>query len=91
MRSDLRAGCAVLAVTIATDASASLERAAAVFREWQARLTELYVAAGLEPRTASSFATTLIAASEGAVVLSRAQQSLDPFEQVAAFMIETTP
>jgi TetR/AcrR family transcriptional repressor of lmrAB and yxaGH operons len=49
------------------------------------------VSAGLEPATASSFATTLIAASEGAVVMSRAQQSLEPFDQVAARLIETTP
>jgi TetR/AcrR family transcriptional repressor of lmrAB and yxaGH operons len=91
VRSNLRAGCAVLAVTVATDSPELLEHAASVFGNWQARLTELYVAAGLESATASSFATTLIAASEGAVVLSRAQQSLEPFEQVAARLIETTP
>ncbi len=91
VRSDLRAGCAVLAVTVATDSQDQLEHAAAIFRAWQGRLTELYVAAGVEPDTASAFATTLIAASEGAVVLSRAQQSLEPFEQVASRLIATTP
>ena len=91
VRSNFRAGCSVLAVTVATDSPELLERAASVFRVWQARLAELYVAAGVEPDTASSFATTLIAASEGAVVLSRAQKSLEPFEQVAARLIETTP
>jgi AcrR family transcriptional regulator len=91
VRSNFRAGCSVLAVTVATDSPELLERAASVFRVWQARLAELYVAAGLEPDAASSFATTLIAASEGAVVLSRAQKSLEPFEQVAARLIETTP
>ena len=91
VRSDLRAGCAVLAVTVATDSPGLLGHAAEIFRAWQARLAELYVAAGVEPAAASSFATTLVAASEGAVVLSRAQRSLEPFEQVAARMIETTP
>ena len=91
VRSNFRAGCSVLAVTVATDSPELLEHAASVFRAWQTRLAELYVAAGLDPATASSFATTLIAASEGAVVLSRAQQSLEPFDQVAAGLIETTP
>lgn len=91
VRSKFRAGCAVLAVTVATDSPDLLDHAAAVFRAWRTRLAELYVAAGLEPDTASSFATTLVAASEGAVVLSRAEQSLDPFEQVAARLVELTP
>jgi len=90
VRSKLRAGCAVLAVTVATDSPDLLDHAAAIFRAWQGRLAELYVGAGIEPGTASSLATTLIAASEGAVVLSRAQRSLEPFEQVAARLIETT-
>jgi TetR/AcrR family transcriptional regulator, lmrAB and yxaGH operons repressor len=91
VRSKFRAGCSVLAVTVATDSPELLGHAAEVFRAWQARLAELYVAAGLDPGTASSFSTTLIAASEGAVVLSRAQQSLEPFDQVASRLIETTP
>jgi len=90
-RSKLRAGCAVLAVTVATDSTDLLDHAAAIFRAWHARLTELYVAAGVDPTTASSFAMTLIAASEGAVVLSRAQRDMAPFEQVAAHLIATTP
>lgn len=91
VRSNFRAGCSVLAVTVASDSPELLERAASIFRAWQARLAELYVTACVEPTMASSLATTLIAASEGAVVLSRAQQSLEPFEQVAARLIETTP
>jgi AcrR family transcriptional regulator len=91
VRSKLRAGCAVLAVTVATDSTDLLDHAAAIFRAWHARLTGLYVAAGVDPTTASSFAMTLIAASEGAVVLSRAQRDMAPFEQVAAHLIATTP
>jgi AcrR family transcriptional regulator len=91
VRSKFRAGCAVLAVTVATDSPDLLDHAAGIFRAWQGRLAGLYVAAGVEPRIASSFATTLVAASEGAVVLSRAEQSLEPFEQVAERLVETTP
>ena len=55
VRSTFRAGCAVLAVTVATDSPDLLEHAAAIFRAWQGRLAHLYVAAGVGPRTASSF------------------------------------
>jgi TetR/AcrR family transcriptional regulator, lmrAB and yxaGH operons repressor len=91
VRSTFRAGCAVLAVTVATDSTDLLAHAASIFRAWHARLTELYVSAGAEPGVAASFAMTLIAASEGAVVLSRAQRDMGPFEQVAAHLIGTTP
>ena len=90
-RSNLRAGCAVLAVTVATDSPDLLDHAASVFRAWRGRLAELYVRGGIEPGDAARFAATLVAASEGAVVLSRAERSLDPFEAVAAHLIEMTP
>lgn len=83
-RSELSAGCAVLAVTVATDSPALLDRAAAVFREWRGRLTKLFVEAGLASADAAGFAATLVAGSEGAVVMSRAEQSLEAFDLVAA-------
>jgi AcrR family transcriptional regulator len=82
-RSELRAGCSVLAVTVATDSADLLDHAAAVFRTWRSRLAELVSEGGLAERDALSFATTLIAASEGAVVLSRAERSLESFDLVA--------
>lgn len=90
-RSNLRAGCAVLAVTVATDSPDLLDHAASVFRAWRGRLAELYVGAGVEPTAATRLAATLVAASEGAVVISRAERSLDPFEAVAAQLVEMTP
>jgi TetR/AcrR family transcriptional regulator, lmrAB and yxaGH operons repressor len=90
-RSNLRAGCAVLAVTVATDSPDLLDHAASVFRAWRGRLAELYVTGGVDPREASRFAATLVAASEGAVVISRAERSLDPFEAVALQMVDMTP
>jgi hypothetical protein len=42
----------------------------------------LFRSAGLAQDDADAFATTLIAASEGAVVLARAQRQLAPFETV---------
>ena len=83
VRSDLRAGCAVLAVTVATDSPDLLGQAATIFRAWRGRLAELYEAGGMDADAALRLATTLVAASEGAVVVSRAEQSLAPFDQVA--------
>ena len=84
IRSDFQSGCAVLAVTVATDSANLLGHAFAVFRGWRQRLAELLVQGGLEKKAALRFATTLIASAEGAVVLSRAEHSIEPFNAVAA-------
>ena len=91
VRSDLRAGCAVLAVTVATDSPDLLEHAAAIFRAWRGRLAELYVAGGMDADAAARLGATLVAASEGAVAVSRAERSLEPFELVAAQLLEAAP
>lgn len=80
---DFRAGCSVLAVTVATDSVDLLDRAAEVFRSWRGRLTDLLREAGVPGAEAERFAAMLVASSEGAVVLSRAERSLDPFELVS--------
>ncbi|GAA2628423.1 TetR/AcrR family transcriptional regulator [Paractinoplanes durhamensis] len=85
VQSDTTAGCAVLAVTVATRSDEMLARAADVFRSWRGRLAEL-LAEGGHPAP-EAFAATLVAAGEGAVVLSRAERSLEPFEAVAAFLL----
>ena len=46
-------------------------------------LVVLFVACGMGEDAAHRMATMTIAATEGAVVLSRAQQSKDPFDNVA--------
>ena len=91
VRSDLRAGCAVLAVTVGADSPDLLEHAASVFRAWRHRLADLYVEGGMEPTAAEQLATTLVAATEGAVVVSRAERSLQPFELVGKGLLEATP
>jgi TetR/AcrR family transcriptional repressor of lmrAB and yxaGH operons len=83
VRSKYTAGCSVLAVTIATQSSDLLDHAATVFRTWRERLAELLHEGGLDERDAARFAAILIAGTEGAVVLSRAEQSMEPFELVA--------
>lgn len=87
-RSDCEAGCAVLAVTVATDSAELLQHATGVFRAWRKRLSELLCQGGLRADTARQFATMLIASAEGAVVLSRAEKSSEPFEAVASQLLE---
>jgi TetR/AcrR family transcriptional repressor of lmrAB and yxaGH operons len=87
-RSQLQAGCAVVAVTVATDSRELLEHTAMIFRSWRHRLAQLLVKGGLAPAEAGPFAALLIAASEGAVILGRGEQSLEPFELVAAQLLD---
>jgi TetR/AcrR family transcriptional repressor of lmrAB and yxaGH operons len=82
-RSDFSAGCSVLAVTVSAETPELRERAGEIFKAWRGRLAELLVAGGVESVVAQSFATTLVAASEGAVAQSRAEHSYVPFDDVA--------
>ena len=87
-RSEFQAGCAVLAVTVATDSPELLSRASGIFRAWRLRIAELLRDGGLAERDAARLAATLVAATEGAVVLSRAEQSWEPFDLVAEQLID---
>ena len=87
-RSDCESGCAVLAVTVATDSAELLAHATAVFRTWRKCLADLLRQGGLPDDVARRFAMVLIASVEGAVVLSRAERSLEPFEAVAQQLVE---
>ena len=91
VRSDLRAGCAVLAVTVAADSPELLDHAGSIFHTWRGRLAALFMDGGMERGAAERLAITLVAATEGAVVISRAAQSLEPFELVAQELLSATP
>ena len=71
-RSDFAAGCSVLAVTVSAETPELRERAGEIFKAWRGRLAELFVAGGIKQSAAQAFATTVVAASEGAVAQSRA-------------------
>ena len=88
IRGRFEAGCAVLAVAVAADSPVLLEQTADVFRTWRRRLAELLEQGGLRAVDAARFAAVLVASSEGAVVLARAEQSLEPFDLVAEQLIE---
>jgi TetR/AcrR family transcriptional repressor of lmrAB and yxaGH operons len=82
-KSNFEAGCSVVAVTVAADAPALLERSADIFRTWRTRLGELLVEGGIPAERAFALSATLIAAAEGAVILSRAERSFEPFDLIA--------
>ena len=76
-------GCSAVAVTVATNSPKLLERSVSIFDSWQKILTRKFIKTGLSKNQAVEFSTTLIAASEGAVVMSRAVKNIEPFERVA--------
>lgn len=85
--SELRAGCAVVSVTVAGPEPDMLDHVGNIFRTWTTLLTELFVAGGVPAEAAHRTATMTIAAVEGAVVLSRAQRSREPFDEVAGALV----
>lgn len=87
-RSECTAGCAIVAVTIAAESPVLLDRVGEVFRGNWLRLARLLSEGGVPEGRASALAATLIAACEGAVILSRSQRSIEPFELVAAEQVE---
>lgn len=85
--SNLTAGCAVVAVTIAAKDDGLLDHAGTIFRTWTDLLTELCTAGGMDSGSARQLAVTVIAATEGAVALCRAERSKKPFEDVETVLL----
>jgi TetR/AcrR family transcriptional repressor of lmrAB and yxaGH operons len=85
--SRLAAGCAVVAVTVAADSDELLDHAGTIFRTWTELLTDLCEAGGMDITTARPLAVTVIAATEGAVAISRAERSMEPFEDVQTVLL----
>jgi TetR/AcrR family transcriptional regulator, lmrAB and yxaGH operons repressor len=86
--SDLNAGCAVLAVTVASPQGDIQDHVGSIFRAWADLLADLFVAGGLHAEAAHRMATIAIASTEGAIVLARAQRSTDPFDEVAGTLMD---
>lgn len=82
--SDYRAGCPVLAV--ATEAPGELpgltDAAAAAFARWEEALAASLRRAGVPCARSRRLATIVVAAIEGAVVLSRARRDTRPLDDV---------
>jgi AcrR family transcriptional regulator len=88
-RSDFRAGCPVVAVTVeagdpeSPDAAAAvIDRAAAAFERWAATVATLLIGDGVPADRADDLAALILSSFEGALVLARAARDLAPLDRV---------
>lgn len=83
--SDFRLGCPVSVVTLEMGAQSERLRAACAgaFESWIALVAEYLVARGRPASTARTVATVVVSTVEGAVVVSRAQRSVEPLRFAA--------
>jgi AcrR family transcriptional regulator len=86
--SDTQSGCPILAVTVSAPDGELFDKASEVFDVSLGHLSRLLREVGVGRRDADDLATFLVASAEGAVVLARAQRSLQPFELVAKRLTE---
>ena len=82
--SRLEAGCAVVAVTLASDSPVLRERAGEIFKAWRDLLSRMLLEGGVQRERSDGLAAGLIAACEGAVAIARAENSMKPFLLVVA-------
>lgn len=82
--SDYLAGCPVVSLTVDSraDQPDAIKLVEEIFLLWQSRLRSVLVSSGIEVSRAGRLATMIVAAAEGAVLLSRAQRSLEPLHDV---------
>jgi TetR/AcrR family transcriptional repressor of lmrAB and yxaGH operons len=86
-RSEFKAGCAVVAVTVAANDDDLRDHAGAIFRTWTELLADLFEAGGVDAGSARLLAVIAIAATEGAVALCRAERSMQPFQDVETVLL----
>jgi len=86
---DFDGGCPIVAAACSGDeAPEAASTAADVFAEWAQVLADRLTDDGIKRAVAQSLSTTVVAALEGAVILSRATRSTRPLEQVSHHVIE---
>jgi AcrR family transcriptional regulator len=83
-QSDYEAGCPIVAAAVEGSRTPTARaEAATAFNTWEQLVADALAEAGIDRNRARSFATLIIAAIEGAVVLARAERSTEPLERVA--------
>ncbi|MBA0046548.1 TetR/AcrR family transcriptional regulator [Mycobacterium sp. NPDC050853] len=86
---EMQAGCPIVAAVLGrTEAPKAAEVAAEAFRDWQALLAGRLENHGVGADTARSLARTMIAAIEGAVIMSIAEQSTETLDDVGQRLAE---
>jgi TetR/AcrR family transcriptional repressor of lmrAB and yxaGH operons len=86
---DFKAGCAVAGVVIGGNDPNMLDRGAAAYAASTDCLVELFGQVGVKPADAQQRATLLVCAAEGAVLLARAQRSIEPLTRIADQLANT--
>lgn len=80
--SDFSAGCPIVAAALGrSESPEAADVAGETFTEWENILTDRLEAEAVAPETARTLATTIVAAVEGAVVISLATRSTAPLER----------
>ncbi|OHT85052.1 TetR/AcrR family transcriptional regulator [Mycobacteroides saopaulense] len=86
---EMEAGCPIVAAVLGrTEAPEAAAVAADAFQSWQAILTDRLARYGVDAENARSLARTMIAAIEGAVIMSIAAQSTDTLDDVGHRLAE---
>ncbi|MGH3382452.1 MAG: TetR/AcrR family transcriptional regulator [Actinoallomurus sp.] len=89
VKSDFRAGCPIVAVTVESQLPVSaMDAAADAFRRWEDAISAGLVSAGAAPARAARLATLIVGAVEGATIMCRARRSLRPLDDVTAELEE---
>jgi AcrR family transcriptional regulator len=101
IRSDYRAGCPIVAVTVEAGdpdnfvrATKVIERAAAAFQRWTELIGQRLVDEGVSPERAEELAMLVTTSIEGAIIVARASRDVKPLDLVqrqlrALLMVET--
>jgi AcrR family transcriptional regulator len=83
-RGDFQTGCAVAAAAMDSRSAPKLRAAAnAGFQLWEQLLQDAFTVAGVPETRTRALAVTVLAAIEGAIILSRADDSPEPLELAA--------
>lgn len=89
LKSDFRAGCAIVAVSVESGDEDDrermvpvIERAAAVFDRWTDLIAQRFIADGISAQTSNELAVFVTSAIEGAIVLARVRRDLAPLDAV---------
>ena len=86
---DFEGGCPIVAAAFSRgEAPEAAGTAAEVFAEWGRLLADRLIEDGIGRAAAQSLSTTVVAALEGAIILSRATESTKPLTQVARHLKE---
>ena len=85
-------GCPLAATVVdATENDGLRVHVSDLLTRWQGAVADVYIKFGASPAVADEYATVLLAALEGALILARARRSIDPFDTVERYFAAQAP